>query len=205
MSNDFSTCVMIGLGYIGLPTAAVIARTGIKVLGVDINQRTVDTINAGECPIEEQGLPELVTEMVASGRLSASTRPSPGDVFVIAVPTPFEGTYKPDLSYVEAATRSIAPVLRKGNLVLLESTIPVGATEQAARWIEMLRPDLTVSRRGSGEERVADVLVRIAPNASFPARCSVSWWRTTGSSAACARRAPSAAGPSTGVSSRASA
>ena len=140
---------MIGLGYIGLPTAAVIARTGITVIGVDINQRIVETINAGHCPIEEPGLPELVAEMVAAGRLSAATKPSPGDVFVIAVPTPFEGSYKPDLSYVEAATRSIAPVLQKGNLVIVESTIPVGATEQVARWIEMLRPDLTVSHRGA--------------------------------------------------------
>lgn len=168
MSDDIRTCVMIGLGYIGLPTAAVIARTGIKVIGVDINPHTVDTINAGQCPIEEKGLPELVAEMVAAGRLSATTRPAPGDVFVIAVPTPFEGTYKPDLSYVEAATRSIAPVLEKGNLVLLESTIPVGATEQAARWIEMLRPDLSVSRRGSEEGRVADVLVAHCPERILP-------------------------------------
>jgi UDP-N-acetyl-D-mannosaminuronic acid dehydrogenase len=168
MSNAFKTCVMIGLGYIGLPTAAIIARTGIKVLGVDINQRIVDTINAGRCPIEELGLPELVAEVVADGRLSASTKPSPGDVFIIAVPTPFEGTYKPDLSYVEAAVRSIAPILAKGNLVLVESTIPVGATEQAARWIEMLRPDLTVSRRGSAEDRVADVLVAHCPERILP-------------------------------------
>ncbi len=168
MSDEFRTCVMIGLGYIGLPTAAVIARTGITVLGVDINQRTVDTINAGKCPIEEKGLPELVAEMVAAGRLSAATKPSPGDVFIIAVPTPFEGTYKPDLSFVEAATRSIAPVLAKGNLVLLESTIPVGATEQAARWIEMLRPDLTVSHRGSAEGTVADVLVAHCPERILP-------------------------------------
>lgn len=168
MSDDFKTCVMIGLGYIGLPTAAVIARTGIKVLGVDINRHTVDTINSGKCPIEEKGLPELVKEMVASGRLSAATSPSPGDVFVIAVPTPFEGSYKPDLSYVEAATRSIAPVLAKGNLVLLESTIPVGATEQAARWIEMLRPDLTVSHRGGEAGRVADVLVAHCPERILP-------------------------------------
>ncbi len=120
MNGEFQTCVMIGLGYIGLPTAAVIARTGMRVLGVDVNERIVKTINAGACTIEEQGLPDLVAEMVAAGRLTASTKPEPGDVFVIAVPTPFEGTYKPDLSYVEAATRSIAPVLKKGNLVLLE-------------------------------------------------------------------------------------
>jgi len=168
MSDDFKTCVMIGLGYIGLPTAAVIARTGIKVLGVDVNRKIVDAINAGQCPIEEKGLPELVAEMVAAGLLSAATTPSPGDVFVIAVPTPFEGTYKPDLSYVEAATRSIAPVLAKGNLVLLESTIPVGATEQAARWIELLRPDLTVSHRGTEEGRVADVLVAHCPERILP-------------------------------------
>jgi UDP-N-acetyl-D-mannosaminuronic acid dehydrogenase len=168
MSDDFRTCVMVGLGYIGLPTAAVIARAGIRVLGVDINPAVVETINSGRCPIEEPGLPELLAEMVAAGRLTAATRPAAGDVFVIAVPTPFEHTYKPDLSFVEAATRSIAPVLEKGNLVLLESTIPVGATEQAARWIEMLRPDLTVSRRGADESRVADVLVAHCPERILP-------------------------------------
>ena len=88
MSNDFKTCVMIGLGYIGLPTAAVIARTGIKVLGVDINPRIVETINAGNCPIEEKGLPELVAQVVADGRLAAATSPAHGDVFVIAVGRP---------------------------------------------------------------------------------------------------------------------
>ena len=134
---DFKTCVIVGLGYIGLPTAVVMARAGIEVVGVDINPQIVEAVNAGACPIEEPGLPEALARP-GGGRAHIGAKPSqsPGDVFVIAVPTPFTGGYKPDLSYVEAATRSIAPVLRKGNLVILESTIPVGATEQVARWIE---------------------------------------------------------------------
>ena len=168
MSDDFKTCVMIGLGYIGLPTAAVIARTGITVLGVDINQRDRRHDQLRRMPDRGEGPARAGGR---DGRRRAALgrdQPSPGDVFVIAVPTPFEGTYKPDLSYVEAATRSIAPVLAKGNLVLLESTIPVGTTEQAARWIEMLRPDLTVSHRGSEDGRVADVLVAHCPERVLP-------------------------------------
>ncbi len=168
MKNGFASCVMVGLGYIGLPTAAVVARAGIKVLGVDINPRIVEMINAGRCPIEEPGLPDVVEEMVGKGMLEAATSPSPGDAFVIAVPTPFEGGYKPDLSYVEAAARSIAPHLAKGNLVVVESTIPVGVTEQVARWLEKLRPDLTFSRRGAGRSTAADVLVAHCPERILP-------------------------------------
>ena len=140
--NQFESCVIMGLGYIGLPTSVVVARAGIDVIGVDVNERTVSAISAGRCPIEEPGLPEAIAEFVAGGRIVAQAQPRPADVFVIAVPTPFTGGYKPDLSYVEAATRAIAPALRKGNLVMVESTIPVGATEQVARWIETLRRDL---------------------------------------------------------------
>jgi UDP-N-acetyl-D-mannosaminuronic acid dehydrogenase len=162
----FSTCCIIGLGYIGLPTAVVVARAGMKVIGVDINKRVVKLVNAGQCPIEEPGLPEALSELVGSGRISASTEPAQADVYIIAVPTPFTGGFKPDLSYVEAATRAIAPVLRPGNLVIVESTIPVGATEQVSRWIERARPDLKASHReGNG---LADVLVCHCPERVLP-------------------------------------
>lgn len=165
-ASAFETCVIVGLGYIGLPTSVVVARTGIKVVGVDINPRIVDLVNAGQCPIDEPHLPEALAELVAGGRITAQAEPSRGDVYVIAVPTPFTGGYKPDLSYVEAATRSIAPMLRKGNLVIVESTIPVGTTEQVARWIETLRPDLTCARRGSAA--MPDILVAHCPERVLP-------------------------------------
>ena len=163
---SFDTCVMMGLGYIGLPTSVVVARSGIKVIGVDVNGSIVETVNAGGCPIEEPHLPEALSELVASGCIAARTTPEPGDVFIIAVPTPFTGGYKPDLSYVEAATRAIAPLLQKGNLVIVESTIPIGATEQVARWIERLRPDLNCARRNS--HQVPDILVAHCPERVLP-------------------------------------
>jgi UDP-N-acetyl-D-mannosaminuronic acid dehydrogenase len=165
-ADAFRTCVIIGLGYIGLPTSVVVARTGIKVVGVDINPRVVEFVKAGRCPIEEPDLPGALAEQVAEGRIRAQAAPDQGDVFIIAVQTPFTGGYKPDLSYVEAATRSIAPVLRKGNLVIVESTIPVGTTEQVARWIEALRPDLTCARRGSAS--LPDIFVAHCPERVLP-------------------------------------
>ncbi len=164
--NQFASCVIMGLGYIGLPTSVVVARAGIDVIGVDVNERTVSAISAGRCPIEEPGLPEAIAEFVAGGRIVAQAQPRPADVFMIAVPTPFTGGYKPDLSYVEAATRAIAPALRKGNLVMVESTIPVGATEQVARWIEALRRDLRCAQRNGPEE--PDILVAHCPERVLP-------------------------------------
>lgn len=168
MTTDrrFSTCCIIGLGYIGLPTAVVVARAGMRVIGVDINRRVVQVVNSGQSPIEEPGLPEAIAELVAQGRISASTTVNPADVFIIAVPTPFTGGYKPDLSYVEAATNALAPVLKPGNLVIVESTIPVGATEQVARWIARARPDLTTSARDS--TAMPDVLVCHCPERVLP-------------------------------------
>jgi UDP-N-acetyl-D-mannosaminuronic acid dehydrogenase len=163
------TCVMIGLGYIGLPTAVVLAKHGVKVHGVDINEKNVARIKEGRCTIVEPGLPEMLEEVVAAKKLTAGTKPIKGDVFVIAVPTPFEGGFKPDLSYVESATRSIAPFVEKGNLVIVESTVPVGATEQVARWLAAARPDLTFSRRtGNGEVERGDVLVAHCPERILP-------------------------------------
>jgi UDP-N-acetyl-D-mannosaminuronic acid dehydrogenase len=135
---------VIGLGYIGLPTAAIIARAGCKVLGVDVSERVVETINRGEIHIEEVDLDGLVQGVVARGLLSASTQVAPADVFVIAVPTPFDKNHAPDISYVLAAGRSIAPVLKSGDVVILESTCPVGTTEELRDLIGQIRPDLKV-------------------------------------------------------------
>ncbi|WP_298196937.1 UDP-N-acetyl-D-mannosamine dehydrogenase [Novosphingobium sp.] len=134
-------CV-VGLGYIGLPTAAIVARAGCRVRGVDVSQAVVDTINRGEIHIEEVDLDGLVHGVVARGLLTASTTVEPADVFVIAVPTPFDHDHAPDLSYVLEAGRSVAPVLKAGDTVILESTSPVGTTEQLRDLMASLRPDL---------------------------------------------------------------
>jgi UDP-N-acetyl-D-mannosaminuronic acid dehydrogenase len=132
-----TTCCILGLGYIGLPTAAVLARAGHCVIGVDVNAQVVATVNQGQIHIIEPDLDQAVADSVSSGALSAQLRPEPADVFLIAVPTPFrsgtDGIPQPNIDYVLAAARAIAPVLRAGNLVLLESTSPVGTTEQVAQ------------------------------------------------------------------------
>ena len=134
-----TTCCVVGLGYIGLPTAAVLAKAGHRVIGVDVNAQVVATVNEGRIHIVEPDLDQAVAESVASGSLSAQVTPAPADVFLIAVPTPFrsgaDGIPQPNIDYVLAAARAIAPVLRPGNLVLLESTSPVGTTEQVAQVI----------------------------------------------------------------------
>ena len=130
------TCCVLGLGYIGLPTAAVLARAGHRVVGVDVNAMVVSTVNEGRIHIVEPDLDRAVADAVDSGYLSAQLTPVPADVFLIAVPTPFrigiDGIPQPNIDFVLAAARAIAPVLRPGNLVLLESTSPVGTTEQLA-------------------------------------------------------------------------
>jgi UDP-N-acetyl-D-mannosaminuronic acid dehydrogenase len=137
------TISVIGLGYIGLPTAAVIAAQGIRVIGVDVNSSTVETINQGKIHIVEPDLGALVHEVVGKGLLRAVTKPEPADAFLIAVPTPFKDHHEPDLSYVRAAALAIAPILSKGNLVILESTSPVGATDKMLAWLSEARPDLS--------------------------------------------------------------
>ncbi len=136
------TCCIIGLGYIGLPTAAVLARAGHRVIGVDVNAQVVATVNQGQIHIVEPDLDQAVAAAVASSALSAQLTPAPADVFLIAVPTPFrsgvDGIPQPNIDYVLAAARAIAPVLQPGNLVLLESTSPVGTTEQVAQVISEL-------------------------------------------------------------------
>jgi UDP-N-acetyl-D-mannosaminuronic acid dehydrogenase len=133
---------VIGLGYIGLPTAAMFASRKVKVIGIDINQHAVDTINQGKIHIVEPDLDMVVHAAVTEGFLRATTQPEPAEAFLIAVPTPFKGDHEPDLIYVRAAAESIASVLKKGDIVILESTSPVGTTEQMLQWLVAARPDL---------------------------------------------------------------
>ncbi|MCE3544411.1 UDP-N-acetyl-D-mannosamine dehydrogenase, partial [Escherichia coli] len=128
VSDSELNVVVLGLGYIGLPTAAVIARTGARVLGIDVSQNVVDTVNSGRVHIEEVDLDGLVSGVVARGTLRAATEVAPADVFVIAVPTPFSDDHAPDITYVLQAATTIAPVLKAGDTVILESTSPVGTT-----------------------------------------------------------------------------
>lgn len=161
----FDRISMIGLGYIGLPTAAVFAAYGTEVLGVDVSQKVVDTVNAGEIHIVEPELDGIVRKAVADGNLRASLTPEEAEAFIIAVPTPFKEGYEPDLSYIRAAAKMIAPVLKTGDLVILESTSPIGATEQLAEWLAEARTDLSFPQQ-AGEE--ADVQVAHCPERVLP-------------------------------------
>lgn len=162
---SFETISILGLGYIGLPTAAVFASRKKKVIGVDVNQKAVDIINRGEVHIVEPELDIIVHAAVTGGYLRATTRPEPADAFLIAVPTPFKGDHQPDLDYIASASRAIAPVLKRGNLVILESTSPVGATEQMAEWLAEARPDLTFPQT-HGED--SDIRVAHCPERVLP-------------------------------------
>lgn len=142
MGESFNEAVMMGLGYIGLPTAAIMAKNGIKVIGVDINKSVVETVNKGEIHIVEPELAGLVNIVIKEKRLKASTKPSISDVFLIAVPTPFKDDHAPDISYVESATKMIIPYLRVGNLFIIESTSPIFTTEKMAELIFSERPEL---------------------------------------------------------------
>ena len=141
MKNKPSVVIM-GLGYIGLPTAALIASRGLKVTGVDISQSVVDTINKGEIHIVEPDLDGLVHKVVKEKLLKAAIKPNSSDVYLIAVPTPFKGDYEPDLSYVVSAVKSFIPTLKKGALVILESTSPIGTTCKIEKLIFEQRPEL---------------------------------------------------------------
>ncbi|WP_298190233.1 UDP-N-acetyl-D-mannosamine dehydrogenase [Novosphingobium sp.] len=161
-------CV-VGLGYIGLPTAAIIARSGCPVLGLDVTQSVVDTINRGEIHIEEVDLDGLVQGVVQRGLLRASTQIEPADVFVIAVPTPFakDGHHTPDISYVQAAASEVAGVLKPGDVVILESTSPVGTTDAMRDLMAGLRPDLKFP--GLTRE-TPDVSIAYCPERVLPGR-----------------------------------
>ncbi|EZP64646.1 UDP-N-acetyl-D-mannosamine dehydrogenase [Micrococcus luteus] len=142
MTTQIKDVAVIGLGYIGLPTAAILAENGVRVHGVDVSQRTVDAVNAGTVPFVEPDLADFVERNVKAGRLSASLKTPQADAYIVAVPTPFKDGHSPDLGYIEAAARGLAPQLRGGELVILESTSPPGATEHMAAVIREARPDL---------------------------------------------------------------
>ena len=164
-TERFAKISVVGLGYVGLPTAAVFADHGIEVIGVDVNPRIVVTINRGRVHIVEKDLESLVQRVVAKGTLRAAIKPSPADAFIVAVPTPFKDGHIPDVDFVEAATRAAAPVLEPGNLLILESTSPVGTTEAMSRWLADERPDLTFPhQRGDA----ADVQMAYCPERVLP-------------------------------------
>ncbi|MFK8038652.1 MAG: UDP-N-acetyl-D-mannosamine dehydrogenase [Crocinitomicaceae bacterium] len=142
MKNNLQNIVMVGLGYIGLPTAALMASKQFNVLGVDIDQNVVDTINEGKIHIVEPDLSGIVKDVVSKKTLRAATIPEKADVFMIAVPTPFKEDFKPDISYVEKATRAVIPYLKEGNLFIIESTSPVGTTQKMRDIIFEERPEL---------------------------------------------------------------
>ncbi|MCF7221319.1 UDP-N-acetyl-D-mannosamine dehydrogenase [Marilutibacter chinensis] len=165
--NPIQSLSVIGLGYIGLPTAAMFASTGLKTIGVDISARAVEAVNGGRAHIEEGNLDELVERCVGSGLLTATMSPVETDAYIIAVPTPVghDENRSPDVSYVQAAGRSIAPTLRPGCLIILESTSPVGTTGMLSKLLAELRPDLKFPHE-SGDE--ADVCIAYCPERIIP-------------------------------------
>jgi len=158
---------VIGLGYIGLPTAAVLAVRGHEVAGMDISRQVVDTLNSGGIHIVEPELDVVVNAAIKSGKLSVSTRIEPAEVFIVAVPTPLTEGKKPDLAYVSSAANEIAPHLQPGNLVILESTIPVGTTLKFSQWLFDLRPDLTFPH---DQGDTADINVAHCPERVLPGK-----------------------------------
>jgi UDP-N-acetyl-D-mannosaminuronic acid dehydrogenase len=164
---EFQNVAVIGLGYIGLPTAAVIASRGMRVIGVDINEEIVKTVASGAIHISEPDLEGLVQKVVSTGSLSVATKPEAADVFIIAVPTPIDEDKRPDLRSVMAAVDSITGVLRSGNLVILESTSPIGTTEEIAKRIVENRPDLTV---GATDSSKGEIFIAYCPERVLPGR-----------------------------------
>lgn len=160
MTNEFNNVCVVGLGYIGLPTASLLGTKGFDVLGIDVSENVVNTINEGNIHIVEPDLDILVKSSVNAGKLKASTVPQESDVFILAVPTPFKENNEPDLHYVEEATRTIAPYIRPGNLIILESTSPVGTTEHTVARI--------LSEHGHDTEK--DVMVAHCPERVLPGR-----------------------------------
>lgn len=163
--NKMKKISVVGLGYIGIPTSVFFARNGIEVIGIDVNEKQVERLNRGEIGIVEPGLQEMVKEVVNKKMFRATLKPEPVDAFIISVPTPFKENYEPDLSYIQAAAKNIAPVLQKGNLIVLESTSPVGATEQLAKWLGEYRPDLKIAKEN---DENADIYVAYCPERMIP-------------------------------------
>jgi UDP-N-acetyl-D-mannosaminuronic acid dehydrogenase len=167
-NTNFEKISVFGLGYIGLPTAAMIASFGVKTVGVDVNPDIVSTINNGAIHFVEPDLDRAVQEAVASGDLRATLDPEAADAFLVTVPTPFSGDdHRADLSYIRAAAAAIAKVLVPGNLVILESTSPVGTTAQMAHWMAEWRPDLTFPQ-DAGEE--SDIRIAYCPERVLPGK-----------------------------------
>jgi UDP-N-acetyl-D-mannosaminuronic acid dehydrogenase len=171
MDDTFTGRVaIIGLGYIGLPTAVALATRGIEVIGVDINENTVKAVSEGHVPFVEPDLAIAVSGAVSVGRLTATTEVPEADAFIIAVPTPFQDDHTADLSYIEAAVAQVAPKLRGGELVVLESTSPPGTTEQVSKWLAGHRPDLTFPHESEG---LPDVYVAHCPERVLPGRIMI--------------------------------
>jgi UDP-N-acetyl-D-mannosaminuronic acid dehydrogenase len=163
----YKTVCVVGLGYVGLPTAAILASRGVKVFGVDTNAEAVALINQGKVHIVEPDLDIVVNAVVATRNLEASSQPQPADAFIIAVPTPFTDGHKPDLTFVRAAAKSVASVLKAGDLVVVESTSPVGTAEMVSRLMADLRPELTFPHDAAEQ---ADVCVAYSPERVLPGR-----------------------------------
>lgn len=165
--KPFNTISVIGLGYIGLPTAAMLASRGIDVIGVDVSQNVINTINQGKIHIVEPDLDAIVHAVVTTGRLKATLEAEPSDAFMIAVPTPLDDNNRPDLSYIRSAAQTIAPVLQKGNLVVLESTSPVGTTEKLVSWLSELRKDLAFP---DSSKKACDIHIAHCPERVLPGK-----------------------------------
>ncbi len=164
---SFNSVALVGLGYIGLPTAVLLALHKVQVIGIDVSQRVVDSVNAGELHIVEPGLDVLLKEVVDKGYLRATTKAEPADAFIIAVPTPFYHDHKPDVSYIKAAAEAIAPFLSKENLIILESTSPVGTTEKLEKWLAELRPDLVFPTQAQPHEK-SNIYIAYCPERVLP-------------------------------------
>ena len=171
MASSYKKIVVMGLGYVGLPTAAVLASRGVDVLGVDINTKTIELINKGKIHIEEPDLDVLVQGAVKSGHLRAASAPEKADAFIVSVPTPFKENHEPDLAAIEEVAKAIAPVLQKGNVVVLESTVPVGTTNQLSQWLAALRDDLVFPHQGA--DKPIDVHIAHSPERVLPGRVLV--------------------------------
>jgi UDP-N-acetyl-D-mannosaminuronic acid dehydrogenase len=190
-SPPFKTISVVGLGYIGLPTAATLATRGVEVIGVDVKESVVSRLNEGKAHFSEPDLDILLEAAVKTGKLRAVAQPMPADAFIIAVPTPFLSDKSADLAYVESATRAVAKVLKEGDLVILESTSPVGTTQKICQWIAEERPELELPHDG----RPGAINVAYCPERILPGRMVFELVENDriigGMSEACARRAES--------------
>ncbi|WP_308606307.1 UDP-N-acetyl-D-mannosamine dehydrogenase [uncultured Corynebacterium sp.] len=162
-ANSFDKVCVVGLGYIGLPTAAFIASKGVKVVGVDVNERFVKLINEGKVPFFEPGFEELLSRVVEEGNLVAQAEQVEADAYIVCVPTPFQDNHKVDTKYIRAASEALAPHLRPGALVVLESTSPPGTTEDMAKHLIELRPDLSLNDEDDNAIFVAHCPERVLP------------------------------------------